>query len=63
MISDNWAGVAADLGNQIKTMMEQNGVVYNKCPLPSQTLAIKDYVIHLPKMPSVLSIFASVRII
>jgi hypothetical protein len=30
MITENWAGVAADLGNQIKTMMEQNGVVYNK---------------------------------
>jgi hypothetical protein len=46
MITENWAGVAADLGNQIKTMMEQNGVVYNKCPLPAQTLAIKDYVLH-----------------
>jgi len=63
MIAGDWAGITADLGNQIKTMLQQNGVVYNKCPQPAQTLAIKDYVIHLPKVPSVLSFFASVRII
>ena len=63
MITENWAGATADLGNQVKTMLQQNGVVYNKCPLPAQTLAIKDYVLHLPKVPSIISIFASVRII
>ena len=63
MITGNWAGVSADLGNQVKTMMQQNGVVYNKCPLPAQTVSIKDYVLHLPKVPSIISIFASVRII
>jgi len=63
MITENWAGATADLGNQVKIMLQQNGVVYNKCPLPAQTLAIKDYVLHLPKVPSIISIFASVRII
>ena len=57
MITRDWASVTADLGNQIKTMLQQNGVVYNKCPQPAQTLAIKHYVIHLPKVPSHLSLF------
>ena len=61
MIAGDQTTATAILGNQIKNMLEQNGVVYNKCPLPAQTLAIKEYALHLPKLPG--SFFASVRII
>ena len=61
MITGDQTTTTAILGNQIKNMLEQNNVVYNKCPLPAQTLAINDYVLHLPKLPG--SFFASVRII
>jgi hypothetical protein len=51
MISGDQTTATAILGNQIKNMLEQNNVVYNKCPLPAQTLAINNYVLHLPKLP------------
>jgi len=63
MITGDWAGVTADLGNQIKTMLQQNGVVYSTCPQTAQTLTIKDYVIHLPKVSSIVSYFLLVSII
>jgi hypothetical protein len=62
MITGDWAGVTAYLGNQIKTMLQQHGVVYSTCPQPAQTLTIKDYVIHLPKVSSIVSYFLLVRI-
>ena len=62
IITEDWAGVTADLGNQIKTMLQQNGVVYSTCPQPAHTLTITDYVIHLPKVSSIFQSFLLVSI-
>lgn len=61
MIAEDWAGIMADLGAQIKTMLNTSGINPSQCPQPPRALQIQNAVIHLPEIPAVLSIFAAVR--
>lgn len=63
MITQDWAGLMGNIGNQIKTMLQANNVTYNQCPQQPRTLSIRNYLIRMPEMPSVLSWFAAVSMI
>lgn len=60
MIQEDWAGIMADLGRQIKAMLNSSGINPSQCPQPPRALQIQDALIHLPEVPAVLSIFAAV---
>lgn len=62
MITEDWAGIAAGIGTQIKTMLNESGIDSSRCPQPPQELRIENAVIHLPEVPSALSLFAAVWI-
>ncbi|CAC5411218.1 GM2A [Mytilus coruscus] len=59
MITQDWAGLMGNIGNQIKTMLHSYNVTHNQCPQPPRTLSIRNYMIRMPEMPSVLSWFAA----
>ncbi|XP_063419931.1 ganglioside GM2 activator-like [Mytilus trossulus] len=59
MITHDWAGLMGNIGNQIKTMLQTYNVTYNQCPQQPRTLSIRNYLIRMPDMPSVLSWFAA----
>jgi hypothetical protein len=42
MIRENWAGMMGSVGNQIKNMMQSQGVAYNQCPQQPRTLSIRN---------------------
>lgn len=59
MIGENWAGIMADMGRQIRTMvMAIPGLNTTVCPVPPATVNLQHYTINLPAVPSILSIFA-----
>ena len=60
MITENWAGIMGDIGNQINTMLSSVGVNASQCPQPARDLHINDFSLTLPSMPSILSFFAAV---
>lgn len=61
MIAEDWMGVAASLGRDIKAMLAPSGIdASNPCPQPPRSLNITDGVIHLPEIPSGLTMFADV---
>ncbi|KAH3829786.1 ganglioside GM2 activator-like [Dreissena polymorpha] len=57
MIAEDWLGVAAGLGQQIKAMLNSSGV--DACPIPAQTLTVSNAHIHIPSLPSALAVFAA----
>lgn len=60
MITENWAGIMGNIGNQINTMLGSVGVNASQCPQPARDLHINDFSLTLPSMPSILSFFAAV---
>ena len=60
MITENWAGIMGNIGNQINTMLSSAGVNASQCPQPARDLHINDFSLTLPSMPSILSFFAAV---
>ena len=60
MITENWAGIMGDIGNQINTMLSSVGVNASQCPQPARDLHINGFSLTLPSMPSILSFFAAV---
>ncbi|XP_022324251.2 ganglioside GM2 activator-like [Crassostrea virginica] len=59
MITENWAGIMGNIGNQINTMLSGAGVNASQCPQPARDLHINDFSLTLPSMPSILSFFAA----
>lgn len=60
MINENWAGIMGGIGTQIGAMLKSSGITYNACPQPAAQLNVNSYTIKLPKVPAILSWFASV---
>ena len=63
MIRENWAGMMGSVGNQIKNMMQSQGVAYNQCPQQPRTLSIRNHLLRLPNIPAILSWFAAVSML
>ena len=63
MIAENWDGVMAPIGQQIKAMLGSVNINPSQCPLGPLSIDIHDYTITLPKPPAILSFLAAVRIV
>ncbi|KAK7109445.1 ganglioside GM2 activator-like [Littorina saxatilis] len=59
MVAEDWAGIMAGLGGQIRTMLTTvPGLNTTACPVPPATINIQQYTLNLPPVPSILSFFA-----
>ncbi|XP_025095305.1 uncharacterized protein LOC112564595 [Pomacea canaliculata] len=60
LISENWAGITADIGEQVKTMLSTLPALNTTtCPPPvPATIEINNYSIHLPAIPAILTFIA-----
>ncbi|XP_052797285.1 ganglioside GM2 activator-like [Mya arenaria] len=60
MINEDWLGIAASVGRQIRDMLKTTGIdTSHACPQPPRSLTIDHASIHLPEIPAALSIFAA----
>ncbi|XP_025095143.1 ganglioside GM2 activator-like [Pomacea canaliculata] len=56
LISENWAGITADIGQQIKTMLSTLPALNTTCPPPvPASIAVNNYSIRLPAIPAILT--------
>lgn len=54
MINNDWAGVSATLGDQVKAMLDNSGLVRGECPSPPQNISLHAS-IDLPALPPLLA--------
>jgi len=62
-IRENWPGMMGSVGNQIKNMMQSQGVAYNQCRQQPRTVSIRNHLLRLPDIPAILSWFAAVSVV
>ena len=55
MLEEDWAGIAAELGDQVRAMLADAGMDLTQCPSPAQDINL-DATITLPAMPPLLSV-------